>query len=222
MMIATIPSMRRLLAGFLLLLAGLAPAGAQNDIAVVAMAQPVSGCALTATENVTLRIFNYGVTLPAATQFFVAYTINAGPQTVETVTLGSSLLSNSTLTYTFVTQANLTVPGSYTLDATVSLAGDVTPTNNAFNGTIVVNSAPSAGGAVNGPAPGPSGTLTLSGHTGAIVQWEESPDAQRWFKLANTTTTQDYANVTAPTRFRARVASGSCPTAVSTTFVVNP
>jgi hypothetical protein len=158
---------------------------------------------------VTIRVFNYGNTLPAATTFLVAYTVNAGSPTTEMVTLAAPLQSNSTLTYTFTTPVNLSVPGNYTINASLALAGDVTPSNDAFNNTVVTNSAVSVGGTLGAPPPGPSGTLTLSGQTGSIVQWEESPDNQRWFKLANTTTTQDYAGITAQTRYRVRVASGT-------------
>lgn len=221
-MIPTIARTRRFLAGILLMLAGLTPAAAQNDLSVVALTQPVSGCALTPTEIVSIRIFNYGNTLPAATSFFVAYTVDGGPQNTELVVLGASLLTNSSLTYTFTTQANLSAPGSYAIDASLSLPGDVTPTNDALIGTTIINSAPSVGGTLGTPTPGASGTLTLSGQTGAIVQWEESPDNLRWFKLANTSTTQAYAGLTAPTRFRVRVVSGSCPAAVSNVVVAGP
>lgn len=219
MMIAA--RMRRLLAGILLLLAVAAPAAAQNDLSVTALTQPVSGCALS-LENVSIRIFNYGNTLPTGTTFLAAYTVNGGSPVTELVSLGAPLLKNSTLAYTFTTQANLLTPGTYTVDASLSLPGDVTPSNDAFNGTVVVNSAPSAGGTLNAPPAGASGTLTLTGNVGTVVQWEESPDNQRWFKLANSTTTQAYAGVTSTTRYRVRVANGACPAALSNVAVVSP
>jgi hypothetical protein len=220
-MIATLARTRRFLAGLLMLLAGLGPAAAQNDLSVIALTQPVSGCALSA-ENVTIRIFNYGNSLPAGTTFIVAYSVNGAPPVSELLTLPTTLLGNSTIAYTFTTQANLITPGSYTIDATLSLPGDVTPSNDAFPGTVIANSAPSVGGTLNTPPAGPSGTLSLSGQTGAVVQWEESPDNQRWFKLANTTTTQAYAGVTATTRYRVRVRNGACPAALSSVAVVTP
>ncbi|HEY4282810.1 MAG TPA: hypothetical protein VGM62_07050 [Chthoniobacterales bacterium] len=115
-------------------------ANAQNDLSIVKITSPVSGCGLTATENVTVRVFNYGNTLPAGTSFNISYTINAGAPVTELITLASNLTSNSTLTYTFLTQANLSVPGTYTFDATVAIAGDVSPANDALTGYIVANS----------------------------------------------------------------------------------
>jgi len=199
------------------------PAAAQNDVSVTAIVVPQSGCALAATENVSLRIFNYGSTLPAATSFNVSYTINVGAPVVELITLVSPLTSNSAMTYTFTTQANLSTPGGYVFDASVSLPGDVSPANDSFTGYVVMNSAPSDGGTVAGPLSGSSGTLTLSGHTGNVLQWEESDDGGlRWFVVSNETTTLDFANLRAPTQFRARVRNDMCPDALSNIALVTP
>jgi len=215
---------RAVLALVALLLAVIAvPAAAQNDVAVTSILSPQTGCVLTSVENVSIRIFNYGSTLPAATSFNASYTINAGAPVIELITLASPLTSNSAFTYTFTTQANLSVPGSYTFDATVSLAGDISPTNNSFTGYVATNSAPSVGGIVTATPPASSGTLTLSGNTGNVVQWEESDDGgQRWFALSNESTTQTFANLRAPAKFRARVQNGSCPEALSSIATVTP
>jgi hypothetical protein len=215
---------RPLLVLLALLLGAVAmPAAAQNDLSVTAIVGPQSGCALAPTENVSLRIFNYGSTLSAATSFNASYTINAGAPVVELITLASPLTSNSALTYTFTTQANLSTPGFYIFDAAVSLAGDVSPANNSFSGYVVTNSAPSTGGTIAGPLSGSSGTLTLSGNTGNVLQWEESDDGGlRWFVVSNETTTLDFANLRAPTQFRARVRNDTCPNALSSTAQVTP
>lgn len=191
-----------------------------QDISVIAITQPVSGCGLTATENVTIRIFNYGPTLTAGSSFNVSYTINGGPPVTELLTLGANLLTNSTLNYTFTTQANLSVPGSYTFDATCALPGDINPSNDAFTGYIVTNTAASVGGTVTGPASvcitGNSGNLTLAGNTGNVLRWEYSTDGGfTWINVTNTTTTQPYNNLTVPTQYRAVVQNGGCASAFS-------
>ncbi|MEO7755745.1 MAG: hypothetical protein ABIS07_04160, partial [Dokdonella sp.] len=88
----------------------------------------------------------------------------------------------------------------------------------------VTTSAASDGGTAAGPGtPAASGTLTLSGYTGSIVQWEESDDGGlRWFVLANTQSTQDYADLRAPAQFRARVQNGQCAAVVSNAVTVSP
>ncbi|MEO6687728.1 MAG: hypothetical protein ABIS07_11305, partial [Dokdonella sp.] len=148
-----------------------------QDLSVVAITAPQSACAPIGIENVTIRVFNYGPTLPAGSAFNASYTINAGAPVTELVVLGSSLLPNSNLAYTFTTQANLSVPATYTFNSTVILPGDSNPFNDAYIGWNVTTSAASDGGTAAGPGtPAASGTLTLSGYTGSIVQWEESDD----------------------------------------------
>jgi len=196
-----------------------------QDISVIAITQPVSGCALTTTENVTIRIFNYGPTLMAGSTFDVSYIINGGGPVVETVTLGANLNTNSTLNYTFTTQADLSVPGAYVFDASTALPGDVNPTNDAFTGYSVTNTAPSVGGTITGPSSvcvtSNSGNLTLSGHTGNVQQWEYSTDGGfTWITIGNTSTTQPYNNLTVPTRYRVAVQSGGCAVAYSSILVI--
>lgn len=198
-----------------------APVQAQ-DLAISSVLQPVSGCALSNAENVTMRIFNYGPTLSAGTSILVAYTINGGSNNNDTVTLASSLLSNSYLDFTFTAQANLSAAGSYAFNFAINPAGDINPGNNALNNHVVNNSAPSVAGSVNGTSVGSAGALMLSGEVGAVVQWEESPDGQRWFKLANTSNTQNFSALTVPTQFRVRVANAPCAAATSIAHAVTP
>jgi hypothetical protein len=78
-----------------------------------------------------------------------------------------------------------------------------TYTSNAFSVTHMVN-----GGNVAGSTtlctPG-SGSLTLSGHSGSVVRWEYKVGAGSWTNIANTSTTLNYAGLTATTDYRAVV-----------------
>jgi hypothetical protein len=70
-----------------------------------------------------------------------------------------------------------------------------------------------------------SGTLTLSGYTGSIIRWESSTDNfVNVTTIANTTTTQNYSNITQTTKYRAIVQNGACVSANSTaaTITVSP
>ncbi|MCK6650260.1 MAG: hypothetical protein L6Q66_11445, partial [Bacteroidia bacterium] len=122
---------------------------------------------------------------------------------------------------TFTTPADLSVPSTYIIDATCALAGDINPSNDAFTGYSVVNTAASAGGTVSGGTNvcigSNGGNLTLGGHTGNVLNWEYSTDGGgTWISISNTTTTQSYLNLTVATRYRAKVQNGSCATANST------
>lgn len=174
---------------------------------------PVSGCSLTSTENVTVRIFNYG---PGSitTNFDVSYTINGGAPVVETV-IAPNIAQNTSYTYTFTTQADLSVPGTYTFNATVSVPGDPTPGNNTYTGYVVNAISPSIGGTITAPSSvcvsGNSGTLTLTGHTGNVLGWQYSTDGGgTWINISNTSTTQSYNNLTVSTKYRTQVQNGAC------------
>lgn len=133
----------------------------------------------TATENVVVRIFNYGPTDLSGVAIPVIYSVNGVAIPAESA-IFPSFLQNSTVTYTFTTQANLATAGTYTIDATTALVGDINTTNDAFTGYTVTNTAPTVGGTVTGGTnvcvSGNAGNLTLAGHTGSVLNWESSTD----------------------------------------------
>jgi gliding motility-associated-like protein len=198
---------------------------AQNDLGIDvpngAILAPATGCGLSNNETVTVRVFNFGpgtVSVNFDLRYTITGPINTGPIT-ETV-VGPNILPNSAYIYSFATTADMSVPGTYTINAEVILAGDPISTNNQLNGHIVVHNAPSVGGSVSGGTNvcfnSNSGTLTLSGHTGSVLNWETSTDGGvTWTNIGNTGTTQAYLNLTVPTLYRAVVQNASCPPASS-------
>ena len=178
-------------------------------------AAPSSGVSLTAVESVSVRLVNTGDTLPAATSFILSYSVNAGPPVSELVTLGAPLLPNTPFSYTFTTSTDLSVPGTYTFDATVSLPGDTSPTNNSLTNHIVTNTASSIGGTLQRSG----GLLVLSGHTGGVLRWERSrDDGLTWEMLSNTTTTMNYPGADHRELFRVVVANFDAPPVVSNIY----
>lgn len=64
--------------------------------------------------------------------------------------------------------------------------------------------------------------LTLSGHTGTIVQWEYSTDGFTTVNpITNTTTTYNYLNLTTTTQYRVQIKSGVCAAAYSSLYTVS-
>src|ERR1700741_4340827 len=120
-----------------------------QDIGVVSITSPVSGCSLTAAENVVVRIFNFGSNM-SGVPFNVSYTINGGAPVTDMGVVFPSFLTNSTVTYTVSVPANLSVPGTYTLTASATTAGDINSSNDAVTGYNVVNNAASNGGTLSG------------------------------------------------------------------------
>lgn len=197
---------------------------AQNDAALSPpngnILSPVSGCGLTSTETVTVRIFNFG---PGTinTNFDVSFNI-VGPvnsSATETV-VGPNIPQNTYMDYTFTATADLSVSGVYTMSATVTLAGDPVSGNNTYSGYAITNTPSSVGGTVNSSTNvcynSNSGTLTLVGYTGNILNWEFSTDGgSTWINISNTSNTQSYLNITTTTQYRALVQNGSCPAAAA-------
>ena len=189
----------------------------QQDAALAApsgsFTSPVSGCSLTSTENVTVKIFNYG---PGSitTDFNVSYTINGGTPVTELVS-SPNIPQNTSYTYTFATKADLSTPGVYSFDATVSVPGDPTPGNDTYTGYSVNAISPSVGGTITAPSSvcisGNSGTLTLTGYTGSVLGWQYSTDGGgTWINISNTSITQSYNNLSVDTKYRAQVQNGAC------------
>jgi gliding motility-associated-like protein len=219
--------MRKLFTGLLFM--SLLQSAQSQDLAMApplgTFLAPVSGCSLTANETVTIRIFNAGAMLPAGTSFNVSYSVNAGAPVTELITLGANFASATTLTYSFTSTADLSAPGVYSIDATVSLAGDVTASNDTYTGYSVTNNAASVGGTVSGGTAvcitANSGNLTLAGNTGNVLNWEYSTDGgATWVNISNTTTTQSYTDLTVETWYRANVQNASCAAATSSIGII--
>ncbi|MFL5764007.1 MAG: gliding motility-associated C-terminal domain-containing protein [Bacteroidia bacterium] len=191
-----------------------------QDISVIAITAPVSGCSLSATSSVTVNVKNVGLTDLSGVSFNLSYTINAGAPVTDLGVSFPFFAPNTTVSYTFTTTANLSTPGSYTFTAYSTYAPDINTTNDAFTGYVVTSAAPSVGGTVSGGTNvcngANSGVLTLSGHTGSVASWEYSTDGgSTWISISNTTTTQSYLNLTVATKYRVQVQNGVCPSATS-------
>lgn len=211
---------------FLLFIGKIASA---QDVSVIAITAPVSGCSLSATSSVTINVRNVGLTDLSSVPFDLSYTINGGPAVTDFGVSFPSFASNTTVSYTITTPADLSAPGSYTFTANSTLATDINTTNDAVTGYIVTSTATSVGGTVAGGTNVctgvNSGSLTLSGHTGSVLNWEYSTDGgTTWISISNTTTTQSYLNLTVPTQYRAQVQNGVCPatTSTSASMTINP
>lgn len=210
--------MRKIFTLFFLILIG--KIALAQDISVIAITAPVSGCSLSATSSVTINVKNVGLTDLSGVPFDLSYTINAGPPVTDLGVIFPVFASNTTISYTFITTANLSVPAVYTFTAYSTLATDINTTNDAVTGYVVTSTAPSVGGTVSGGTNvcigANSGSLTLAGQTGSVLNWEYSTDGgTTWISISNTTTTQSYLNLTVPTRYRAQVQNGVCAATTS-------
>jgi len=90
------------------------------DMSVVEVVSPVNYCYITGNEIIAVKVKNTG--LNTVTSFNVSYTINNGTPVTEPFT--GSLATDSTITFTFATTADLSANVPYTISFEVDLTGD--------------------------------------------------------------------------------------------------
>jgi PKD repeat protein len=109
------------------------------DANVTGITAPVSGCNLTATSQVRIRVRNNRSV--ALTDVPVSYQINGGTIVNEVIpTIGANGLS----LYTFTTTADLSADGTYNVTGWSSLVNDFNNSNDTFKVTVFNQSAPDA------------------------------------------------------------------------------
>ncbi|MEM6261584.1 MAG: PKD domain-containing protein, partial [Bacteroidota bacterium] len=106
-----------------------------RDAGAIAIDSPVSGCGLTASEDISIRVTNFGTT--TLDTILVGYRVNNNP--VVTDTLFGPLLSGDTTTFTFATPADLSTPNTaYALSVfTRNLSGDTNIGNDSTSGIVL-------------------------------------------------------------------------------------
>ncbi|MFN5704713.1 MAG: PKD domain-containing protein, partial [bacterium] len=109
------------------------------DANVTGITAPVSGCNLTATSQVRIRVRNNRAT--ALTDVPVSYQINGGTIVNEVIpTIGAGGLA----IYTFTTTADLSADGAYNVTGWASLPNDFNTSNDTFKVAVFNQSAPDA------------------------------------------------------------------------------
>ncbi len=104
------------------------------DAGITAATAPDNGggCQLTATEDVTITIFNYGGA--AITGFDVSYDVDGANTVTETV--GATIAAGESANYTFTQQVDLSALGYYTMNFAVALTDDSNAANNTFTKAV--------------------------------------------------------------------------------------
>ena len=114
-------------------------------------------------------------------------------------------------------------PGTYKYRAVVKNGACGEATSNEI--TIVVDALTVGGGIFTGNTPicmgSSTGTMSLTGYTGSVIQWEKRVDSGLWTVVSNTSDSYSESPTSAGTwEYRALVKSGACASAYSTSFSV--
>ena len=102
-----------------------------NDLGISVISAPISGTNLSANEQVTIEITNYGSA--SQSNFEVSYELN-GITVTETVS--GPLQGNTSISYTFNESADFSAFGMYDFVATVYLDNDADDSNNSVSSNI--------------------------------------------------------------------------------------
>ncbi|MHC0439380.1 T9SS sorting signal type C domain-containing protein [Flavobacterium sp. 3-210] len=177
----------------------------------------------TSLGNTTILLTSTSTLLPVGT-YTVTYNLSnptsnglSASMTVTAAGSGSFMLSGfNTASTRDITITKLT-------------SGDCFSNITVGNTASIVISSPSIGGTVGGGSTicsgSPSGVLTLTGNTGAVLNWESSVSPfSVWTPISNTSTTYTSGTLTQTTQFRAVVQNGACSStsSIAATVTVNP
>ncbi len=105
-----------------------------TDLGVISWDSPNSGCGLTATEPVTIKVKNWGTA--SQSSYTLKYSIDNGT-TWTSQALTTTIAPGDTLTHTFSTTANFSSSGTYNVKAAVEFAADSNSLNNEISAVIV-------------------------------------------------------------------------------------
>ncbi|PCJ27840.1 MAG: hypothetical protein COA97_02580 [Flavobacteriales bacterium] len=193
-----------------------------QDVGILSSSSPNSGCELSNAELVTVVIFNFGGSYSGS--FDVSYEINGGVLVTETIIL-SPFPATSSFTYTFTALADLSTANTYNFIFYTNLVGDVNNNNDTLGNIAVISDTLSYGGIIATSQSvcvgNNSGTLNLNSYLGDIQFWELSTNSGgSWSNITNTTSAENYSNLTQETWYRAVVKNGFCPQDTSTIAIL--
>ena len=105
-----------------------------NDMEAYAWVTPVSGCGLTNTATVTVKVINKGTN--SQSNIPVKYSINGGSTFAGTEYISGPVNPGDTATYAFTGTANFTNPGTYHCLFVVKLTSDQNHSNDTIFTTV--------------------------------------------------------------------------------------
>ena len=110
------------------------------DASMIGIVDPYTGCVLTNAEDITVGVVNEGV--DTISDIPVSYSVNGGTVVSEVIT--DTIAPGDTLVYTFMAQADLSIPGNYDILSYVAMPGD----GNTLNDTTGISTISAAANTV--------------------------------------------------------------------------
>lgn len=108
-----------------------------DDLSLISINSPSTGCGLTSTEAVNVTIKNTGTwTIPQGTTVAFTITHNSIPVN-ESYTFASALAPNAERSITLTTSLNLSERKTHNISASVNLNNDMVPANNSVSKSVI-------------------------------------------------------------------------------------
>lgn len=194
-----------------------------QDVGVSNIITQNSGCEQELPQSVTVEITNYS-SINIVLTIDVSYQLNNGPIVVQSTTISLGGGANTTFTFAQQITSGL-VYGNNTIVASTATALDLNPSNDSFTKNFN-NDQNSIGGLVTPDTSvcsgNNSGTLSLSGELGNILNWQFSINSGATFvNISNTTDVQNFNDLSTTTLYRAAIKNGTCPLVFSQPAAVN-
>jgi len=147
-----------------------------NDVQMMEIANPVGGVSEKSVQYVTVKVANNGTN--KLTNLPLSLEVKKGNSTILNIkeTFTGRLYGSEIMSYTFQTPISIELSQNYTISASVSLANDQQPANNAVTATIM-SASPSP--VITGSATGCNGNVQL------LVSNPKGDDQYLWYDKNN-------------------------------------
>ncbi len=109
-----------------------------TDFGMVKVLSPLSGCGLSANEQVKGQFLFFGCDFfPAGDTISLGYSLNGGASVIEKYVPQNIIYPGDTITYTFTAPADISnLHGTFHIDMWTAYSGDLQATNNAITHTL--------------------------------------------------------------------------------------
>ena len=201
--------------------------GGGLDLSATALINPIVKTCYSAAENITVSITNNSTSAinfalnPATLTLMVT---GATTATLTQLVNTGTLAAGATMNVNFVATLNMSATGTYTFNASIFVAGDLNPANDAMTPVtrtaVAVLAGTVSSSATSYCVTGGIPTLTLSGNAGGSIQWQETVISATgpWTNVGTNSTTYTPATaITATTYYRSVV---SCNATAANSNVV--
>lgn len=155
---------------------------ATDDMAIVEVLEPESGCGLSATEDISIVVQNN--TCLDQNDVAVSYSLNGGPAVLDTIF--GLFPAFAVDTFTFGVQQDLSTPGFYDIFASLSIPNDVEPANDTISKLVESRFVPANPAVSQDTSCGPKSFTLTAISPGAEVYWYDSMGASEPVMIGDT------------------------------------